>query len=125
MQDIKVGLSESEVIKYREKYGTIQFVPFNTSLRNTIASLDFVNFIDDENSDPEDMFRARLDLLENSDEEMLIIIDGFSETDDSLLDELIMNRNSKVRYIFTTRCEISRFPDCVYEVKPFTENQIN
>ena len=111
--------------KCREKFGTIQFVPFRTSLRNTIASLDFVNFIDDENSDPEDMFRARLDLLENSDDEMLIIIDGFSETDDSLLDELIMNRNSKVRYIFTTRCEISRFPDCVYEVKPFTENQIN
>ncbi|MBO5934618.1 MAG: tetratricopeptide repeat protein [Clostridia bacterium] len=109
--------------KYKEKYGIIQFVPFNTSLRNTLTSLDFVNFRDDKHASAEEMLKARLDLLENSDEDILIIIDGFSEPDDNLLDELIMNRNNKVRYIFTTRCDISRFPDNVYDVRPLSDDE--
>lgn len=109
--------------KYKEKYGTIQFVSFNTSLRSTLTSLDFVNFNDDEYTSPEDLLKAKLDLIENCDDDMLIIIDGFSEPDDNLLDDLIMNRNSKVRYIFTTRCDIDRYPDNVYEVKPLTDDE--
>ncbi len=108
--------------KYKEKYQIIQFIPFNNSLSSTLASLDFVNFSDYDYIKHEDKLKAKLDLLENGDD-TLIIIDGFSEPDDSLLDELIMNRNSRVRYIFTTRCDISRFSDCVYEVKPLADDE--
>lgn len=70
---------------YRHQYHTIQFANYSGSLKNTIISLNYQNYQDFEDQEPDKKYEDKISELGEHDGHTLLIIDNFDE--DLVIDE--------------------------------------
>ena len=84
------GSGKTETVReyaemYRHQYHTIQFANYSGSLKNTIISLNYQNYQDFENQEPDKKYEDKITELREHDGHTLLIIDNFDE--DLVIDE--------------------------------------
>ena len=110
------GIGKSELArkyateKQNIKYDTVQFIPFDTNLKKTIAEkLDFNNFDAERYSANKDsaqrIYEEKIKFLSTYDERTLIIIDNFNVPHDDDFENLT---KLKCHFIFTSRYNFSK-----------------
>lgn len=127
------GIGKSELAKiyaqkYKDKYDTIQFVSFDTNLKNTISNnLLFSNFNENDylvkgEIDDEAIFNGKIKLFEDFDEKTLIIIDNVNVSFDQDIDRITTSKNNGYKVIFTTRNFNEDFEDKYFELGAMNED---
>ncbi len=127
------GIGKSELAKmyaekYKDKYETIQFVGFDSNLKNTISNnLLFSNFnesdyIEKGKTSDDSIFSAKIKLFKELDEKTLIIIDNFNVSFDKDIDRVITSKSNGYKVIFTTRNFNEDFEDKYFELRAMDED---
>lgn len=119
----------SQVTYYIEthQYTRYYYLPFKTSLIDTINSYDFINVIGKKdkhiNATPQSLFESRLGILNRSEEHTILVIDNVGRNIQN--DPGFKNLTSlHIDIIFLTTCHYStEHPANVIELPPLTKNQ--
>lgn len=105
------GIGKSEFVKkyihlYKNKYTNIIYLRYNGSLKNMIADIQFVN--DMENDDSEYRFHKHYNFLKSLRDDTLIVIDNFDTTieNEPFFDDFTEN---EYKVIFTTRSDFEDY----------------